>query len=98
VKVEVRSDTPEWHIPAGTSNATHPINWVAINVIDDGPGIDPSGEEKIFQPFFSTKQKKNAAGLGLNVASGCVTQIGGMLKHESKPGRARFQILLPAIR
>ena len=63
---------------------------------DDGPGINPETEEKIFQPFFSTKKKENA-GLGLNVAAGCVEQIGGVIRHDCKDGKTRFQILIPSI-
>jgi nitrogen-specific signal transduction histidine kinase len=52
--------------------------------------------EKIFQPFFTTKKKQNAAGLGLTVALGFVQQAGGVLRFESKPGKTAFQMLLPS--
>ncbi len=91
VKIEVRKE------PSARQNATsaNPMRWISISVTDDGPGIPPEMTEKVFQPFFSTKRKENA-GLGLNVATGCVEQIGGVIRHESKPGQTRFQILLPA--
>ncbi len=97
VTIQVRCDSFTEPLPSSSSNASHPIHWVTINVIDDGPGFDAEMAGKIFEPFFSTKPRQNAAGLGLNVASGCIQQIGGLLKFDSQPGHTRFQILLPAI-
>jgi two-component system cell cycle sensor histidine kinase/response regulator CckA len=94
VKIEVTTEVPT---SDGAGNAaTQPIRWVCLSIRDDGPGIAPETEDKIFQPFFSTKKKQNAAGLGLNVASGAIQQLGGVLRHESAPGSTCFQILLPA--
>lgn len=94
VRVEIR---PEISRPAnGSKGGAAQMKWICISVIDNGPGIDPAVEDKIFQPFFTTKKKQNAAGLGLNVATGLVQQVGGLIRHESKPGRTCFQILLPA--
>ncbi len=96
VRLELRAETPGGG-PGGCGNsAAQPIEWVSITIADDGPGVAPGMEEKIFDPFFSTKRKQNAAGLGLNVVSGLVNQLGGTLRHESEPGRTRFQILLPS--
>jgi len=97
VKIHICSESPANFPSASIGNAAHAIGWIAINVIDDGPGVDPEIGEKIFQPFFSTKPRQNAAGLGLNVVAVSVEQIGGMLKYDSKPGCTKFQILLPAI-
>jgi two-component system cell cycle sensor histidine kinase/response regulator CckA len=96
VRLEVRAEKPVSSQSVSASSAAQPIHWVSITVIDDGPGITTEAREKIFQPFYSTKRKDNAAGLGLNVAAGCVEQIGGVIRHESKPGNTRFQILIPA--
>ena len=54
----------------GCNHAIQPIHWVTLEVIDDGGGVAPELNERIFQPFFSTKRKRNATGLGLNVAQG----------------------------
>jgi two-component system cell cycle sensor histidine kinase/response regulator CckA len=98
VRIEVAPEPPmTGHAPAVvTSCAAQPIQWVSVKITDNGPGIPPEMEEKVFQPFFSTKRKQNAAGLGLNVASGCVQQLGGVLRHRSEPGHTCFQILLPS--
>jgi len=81
--------------PPGTP-ARQAIQWVSIAVTDDGPGIPEEMRERIYQPFFSTKKKQNATGLGLTVATGFVQQMGGVLRHESSPGKTTFQMLLPS--
>lgn len=95
VRIEIRPETPR---PANGSKggAMSQMKWICVSVIDDGPGIDPAIGEKIFQPFFTTKKKQNATGLGLNVVTGLVHQVGGLIRHETQPGRTCFQILLPA--
>jgi two-component system, cell cycle sensor histidine kinase and response regulator CckA len=81
--------------PAGTS-AKQPLQWISLKVIDGGPGIPEEMRERIFQPFFSTKKKQNATGLGLTVAAGFIQQLGGVLRFESEPGKTSFEMLLPA--
>ena len=81
--------------PPGTP-ARQSIQWVSIEVTDDGPGIPEAIRERIYQPFFSTKKKQNATGLGLTVAAGFVQQMGGVLRYESEPGKTTFQMLLPS--
>ena len=80
---------------AGSNHAVQPIHWVTLEIIDDGAGVAPELSERIFQPFFSTKRKRNATGLGLNVAQGLIAQLGGVLRYESRPGETRFQVQLP---
>ena len=68
-----------------------------IVVRDAGPGIPPHLHEKIFQPFFSTKEQ--GTGLGLSIAQGIITEHGGRLELESAEGRgAAFIIVLPCQR
>lgn len=81
--------------PGGTS-AQQPLQWVSLKVTDEGPGVPDESRERIFQPFFSTKKKQNATGLGLTVAAGFVQQLGGVLRFESAPGKTTFELLLPA--
>jgi signal transduction histidine kinase len=96
VNIEVSVEASTGNLSAGSTRAAQPLKWLVFSIIDNGPGIDPGAEDRIFLPFFSTKKRQNAAGLGLTVASGLVQQMGGLLRHESKPGRTCFQILLPA--
>jgi len=81
--------------PPGTP-AKQALQWISITVTDDGPGVAEEMKERIFQPFFSTKKKQNATGLGLTVAAGFIQQMGGVLRFESEPGKTTFQLLLPS--
>lgn len=81
--------------PPGTP-AKQALQWVSITVTDDGPGVPEELHERIFQPFFSTKKKQNATGLGLTVAAGFVQQMGGVLRFDSEPGKTTFQMLIPS--
>jgi PAS domain S-box-containing protein len=64
---------------------------VNIEVADDGPGIPPEQLGKIFQPFFTSK--KNGTGLGLATCKRIVSNHGGLIQVQSKPGKGtRFII------
>jgi signal transduction histidine kinase len=67
---------------------------VVIRVSDTGPGIPESIRDKVFQPFFSTKEE--GTGLGLSIATRIIEEHGGRLELESaqKQG-ATFNITLP---
>jgi signal transduction histidine kinase len=66
-----------------------------IRVRDNGPGIPPSLVEKVFQPFFSTKEQ--GTGLGLSIAQRIIGEHFGSLEVESIDGQgALFTITLPA--
>ena len=75
---------------------TPPICWTAITVADCGKGIPRDLNEKIFQPFFSTKNKLDSMGLGLSVALGLVQQLGGAIRLQSRPGKTMVKVLLPS--
>jgi len=67
---------------------------VTAEVADRGPGIAPADRERIFEPFFSTK---NSTGLGLSICHSIVRQHGGRLEAHPRPeGGTIFRITLPA--
>jgi two-component system NtrC family sensor kinase len=68
-----------------------------IAVTDDGPGVPDEHRDRLFVPFFTTKQPGEGTGLGLPVSFGIVAAHGGHLRHEPGPdGRgATFVIELP---
>jgi signal transduction histidine kinase len=79
-----------------TNEAESPEHWLTIAVSDDGPGIPIEHAERIYQPFYTTKTKHNAAGLGLAVVLACTQQLGGKLRHRSRPGETVFELTLPS--
>jgi two-component system NtrC family sensor kinase len=71
---------------------------LVISVRDNGPGIPPEVRDRIFEPFFSTKQEGPRTGLGLAIASGIMEQHQGTIKVESEPGQGtEFILRLPAV-
>jgi signal transduction histidine kinase len=67
---------------------------VVIRLTDNGPGIPESIQEKVLQPFFTTKEE--GTGLGLSIAARIVEQHGGWLDLTSKEGEGTtFVITLP---
>ncbi len=67
-----------------------------IDVVDNGTGMDDETLRRIFDPFFSTKDKKEGTGLGLSIVRDTVARHGGMIYASSFVGQgSRFTILLP---
>ena len=73
-----------------------PADYVLIEVEDNGTGMPPEIVEKIFEPFFSTKELGKGTGLGLSTVYGIIKQTGGFIYPESTVGvGTTFKIFLP---
>lgn len=70
-----------------------PRLWVAVSVIDNGPGVPPSLHDKVFHPLVTGRAQ--GTGLGLSLAQEYIHQHGGVLEFESRPGQTVFQLTLP---
>jgi PAS domain S-box-containing protein len=71
-------------------------DYVAIEVIDSGTGIPHAIRDRIFEPFFSTKQFGAGTGLGLSMVFGFAKQSGGSVVVDGEEGKgACFRIYLP---
>ncbi|MBA3886957.1 MAG: HAMP domain-containing protein [Acidobacteria bacterium] len=72
-----------------------PVNGVVrITIIDNGPGIPPADREKLFMPYYSTKQR--GSGLGLAIVRRIVAEHGGSIEVvDHEPSGSRFTIELP---
>ena len=73
---------------------------VRVTVADDGPGIPPEHQERIFEPRFTTKhgQVTFGVGLGLSISRRIVEAHGGTISVDSQPGRTVFTVVLPVRR
>ncbi len=72
-------------------------NTVTITIGDTGSGVPPEIAERIFDPFFSSKETGEGTGLGLSVSYGIVKEHGGDIRMSSEPDKwTEFTITLPA--
>jgi signal transduction histidine kinase len=78
----------------------HIVNgYIRIQIQDKGVGIPHNVQDKVFEPFFSTKTESKGVGLGLSVVYGIIAQHGGTIEFESKEGKGTTVILtLPSVK
>ena len=70
---------------------------VTLLAKDTGVGMTPEVAARVFEPFFTTKEHGKGTGLGLATVFGIVTQVGGVVRLSTEPGKgASFRVLLPA--
>ena len=87
-------------LPAGAGRVTVRVaaedGAVVVDVIDNGPGIPPELQDRVWEPFFTTKDVGRGTGLGLDIARRIVVdQHGGQICLSSAPGDTRFTVRLP---
>ncbi len=75
-----------------------PGPYLKLTVWDTGEGISAANLDRIFDPYFTTKQRGEGTGMGLSVVHGVVENCGGAISVQSKPGEgAVFDVFLPVI-
>src|SRR5262249_8891637 len=91
VSVEVGSGKRAGFSDEGRLN---PVAGVFLTVADNGHGLPSADAERIFEPFFSTKE--TGRGLGLAICRGIVESHGGWIEATNRPeGGAQFLVFLP---
>lgn len=87
---------PEGISPAKFSFEASEERYIVLSVEDDGPGMPREVREKIFEPFYSTKERGKGTGLGLSIVYAVVMRHKGHVEAESEPGRGSvFRVFLP---
>ncbi len=90
------ANVPEAHCADYGQGGLPPADYVLVEVEDTGTGIPPEVMDKIFEPFFSTKEVGKGTGLGLSTVYGIVQQTGGTILAASVPGQgSTFRVFLP---
>jgi CheY-like chemotaxis protein len=89
---EGRPETNEIRV----TTRTDARGWAVVSVRDTGGGIAPENRERIFEPFFSTKEASRGTGLGLAVSRSIVESFGGAIHLTSELGHgSTFEVALP---
>ncbi len=73
-------------------------NYVTLSVSDTGTGIEPDLLDKIFDPYFTTKEVGKGSGMGLSIAHGIISSYGGEITVQSTVGQgSTFTVFFPVI-
>ena len=84
-----------WSEQVYTGVRTEPRTDICVMFRDNGPGIPPEIQSRIFDPFYTTKAVGVGTGLGLGIVFRIVEQCHGTLRFTSSPGDTEFVVRLP---
>ena len=96
--MQAMAETTEGERVLGISSRLDEADGVMLAVCDSGPGIDPAAEDRLFNPFVTTKP--NGMGMGLSICRSIVEAHGGRIwaNSDAAPGKKRgadFRFTLP---
>ena len=92
---EALGDNPDGKITVRTRREDDEMS-VCVSISDNGPGMSEEVKQRLFDPFFSTKDRSVGTGLGLSVTYGIIQEHSGRIEVESEKGKgATFTYHLP---
>jgi signal transduction histidine kinase/CheY-like chemotaxis protein len=72
--------------------------WIVLRVADSGQGIPSDLRERVFEPYFTTREKEQGTGMGLAMVHGIVARCGGHIELQSEEGQGTvFQLYFPRV-
>ena len=95
-EIVIRAQRDEAAISAASNGDGTSVDWIKVEIQDDGPGIPSEVMPVLFDPFFTTKSPGKGTGLGLNITYNIVVQKHhGEILVDSEPGCTVFTVRLP---
>lgn len=86
----------EWEATTDNEQGLPPGCYARLSVIDSGQGMDDEVKRRIFEPYYTTKGRGEARGMGLSVVHGIVSSLGGKITVASSVGQGTtFTVYLP---
>ncbi|RJQ64872.1 MAG: PAS domain S-box protein [Desulfobacteraceae bacterium] len=91
-------DLTETDIVSGYHVSLKPGRYIRLSVSDDGCGIKSKDMERIFDPYFTTKEPGKGSGLGLSIVQGIIKNHNGEIMVYSEPGKgSTFNVYFPKL-
>ncbi len=86
-------------VPPGLVGNLAPGDWIRLAIADNGCGMTPEVQERIFEPYFTTREAEGGTGLGLATVYGIVRSLGGDVRVTSTAGEGSlFEVFFPPAR
>ncbi len=86
-KIVIRLKETRLNVDASATGALEPGPYAVLSVSDTGDGIDAAVKDRVFEPYFTTKEPGKGTGLGLAVVYGIIREHKGDIKIESEKGK-----------